>query len=604
MKPRQLLTALLLTPNRIVSIGCLVDALWGDEPPRSAAQNLRTYATVIRRNLVGTECGLTTSQAGFRLRLPPGRLDSEQFAVSVTAARVALADERTERAVTLFTDALDRWRGPAGQGLPRDSWLGAALGALDEQRLTVLEERAEAQLRLGQHREVAAVLPRLVGDHPLRERMWRLLMLAQYRSGAVGAALESYTHARSCLVEHLGVEPDQELQALHRAILRRDPELAPPADSVAPARPPARTPGPVTTPTDPCPPRHLPAPHVVFVGRDRTLAELADLLAQPTPGRAVTLGIHGTAGIGKSALALQVAHAAARHFPDGQFYVDMRDDRDADGDVSIVRTVHRVLRAAGQAGPLPGDFVEAAALLRSCLAGRRVLTVLDNAASAAHVSALLPAHEGSAAIVTSQPISHSPALSHTTVLAPLDRSSAMQVVEGIIGIERASAARAAVADIVDACAGLPLALTAAATRLAARTHWPVETTRDRLLPEHRRIAELSLGEISVRRSLDHAVNEASARHPQVVRTLARLSRFRVPFDLGMALHACQEPAAETEAVLETLVDFGLLSTAPPHHYRLPDLIRLFAAELRPVDGNQGPPSGLYVMNPDRCITRS
>jgi len=596
LKPRQLLAALMLNADRIVSTDRLVDALWGEAPPRSALENLRTHATTLRQLMAPAGSAaprLSTSKTGFLLELSGATLDLDRFRTAVADGRGELAAGRTEPALHHFTKALEQWRAAAGQGLPRHGWLGAALSALDEQHLAVTEDRAEAQLRLGRHHEVAPHLIRTATEHPLRERLWRLLMLAQYRCGNVAEALDSYRQTRDALAEQLGVDPAPESEALHRAILSHDPVLAgppefpPPAAPAAPARP------------RPVVPRQLPARAARFAGRHEQLADVTAALCRATRGERVAVAIRGPAGVGTSALALQAAHAVSDRFPDGQLYVDLRELAAGPADGPPGGSGHavavRLLRAIGFRGTPPRSAAEAGAAFRSEVAGRRVLVVLDNASRAIPLGPLLPAHPGSAVLLTSRALLTAPGINHTLRVGPLDDGSLAWIIEAAIGPCLAAAERRAVAAIARLCAGLPLAAEAAAARLAARPGWPADTTRERLAGG-RRLAELSPAGDPVRARLASALAEAAQQEPAATGVFPRLARCVAPFDVPAATQVC-EPGTPVEAALDALADVGLLDTVRPAHYRFPDLTGLLAAERLAMIADT---SGLYRRSPRRC----
>lgn len=579
-KPRRLLVALALNANRMTSIDRLVDAVWGDDVPRSALENLRTYATGLRKALAGTPsaAAVTTSHTGFQLRPADAVLDLDRFRTSTAAARSLVAAGDVAGAVTRYAEALLHWRGPAAEELRRDGWLGAALAALDEQHLDVTEEYSEAQLRLGQHRTVLGRLSRLVTEHPLRERLWRLLVLAQYRCGNLDDALRTHARARTTLLTQLGIDPSPQFADLHTAILRRDAALAGPV-----VEPPA-SPAPVTVAPRPAaasgcgPPQHLPPRSTAFVGRDGELAEAVAALRRTDDGP-VTVVVHGPAGTGSSTLALHAAHAVRAHFPDGQLYLNLREFADTTPDAMVHEAARRVLCAVG-AGPVEAaTAAEAAATARSALAGRRILLLVDNAAAALPAAALLPAHPHAAAIVASTPAPSSPAVTHSIALRPLDENDAVRLLSDVVGADRAGAEPAAIAEIARCCAGLPIALRAAARRLAARSNWMAAATRDRLACEQQRLNELSLdADVSVRRSIAAAFDAATERQPDARQAFTDLARHRVPFDLNAARQTCCLPGPALAVALERLVDFGLLDTVAATHYRYPELTRLFALE--------------------------
>ena len=222
-KQRAALALLLLHAGEVVSTDRLIDALWGEHPPRTASTSLQNFVSHLRK-LLGPET-LLTRTPGYSLRLEPGQLDADVFRRTVAAASEAGPEER----VRLLGEALDLWRGPALQDFTFDEFARAEIDRLEEQRLTALEARLGAQLELGRHAEIIGELASLVRTHPLRERLREHLMLALYRAGRQAEALEVYQSFRQALVDELGIEPSPALKQLHAAILRQEAALEPAA---------------------------------------------------------------------------------------------------------------------------------------------------------------------------------------------------------------------------------------------------------------------------------------------------------------------------------------------------------------------------------------
>jgi DNA-binding SARP family transcriptional activator len=218
-KQRGVLALLLLDAGRVVSSDRLIDLLWGENPPATAAGSLQNFVSQLRK-IVGGDL-LTTTPPGYRLEIAPEQLDLERFRRLVEKARPL---PPAERAATLG-EALSLWRGPPLQDLAFEQFAQNEIGRLEELRLAVLEQRLEADLEAGRHGELVAELEGLVSEHPLREGFRRQLMLALYRSGRQAEALDVYQQGRSVLVEQLGIEPSAALHRLHGAILRQDPNL-------------------------------------------------------------------------------------------------------------------------------------------------------------------------------------------------------------------------------------------------------------------------------------------------------------------------------------------------------------------------------------------
>jgi tetratricopeptide (TPR) repeat protein/transcriptional regulator with XRE-family HTH domain len=329
-------------------------------------------------------------------------------------------------------------------------------------------------------------------------------------------------------------------------------------------------------------PRELPTRLRRFTGRDAELAHLRRLLDNQTAGGAQIVVVHGLAGVGKSALGLEVAWRLEDRFPDGQLYLELHGATAGLTPLDPGDALGRLLRSLGVDGAaIPAEPEEASARYRSLLAERQVLVVLDNAASAAQVRPLLPSSSGSAALVTSRnllPDLDAHAV-HLEVMAPQD---ATLLLGRIAGPQRAAGDPAA-ASIAELCGYLPLALRIAGARLAARPGWPLAALADRLRDGRRRLDELQIGDLAVRASFQVSYATLAGGGP-VEQRAARLFRFlgllaTPDLSVAMVVALAEEPRIAVEAMLELLVDAQLLETSVPGRYRMHDLLRLFAQEL-------------------------
>jgi DNA-binding SARP family transcriptional activator/Tfp pilus assembly protein PilF len=428
-REHRLLAALLLSPNRRVTVDRLMSVLWADQPPATARDQVHNSVRLLRRNL---DVDLTWDGGGFVLAVVPDDLDASRFERWVRAA-VELPDAE---AAALLRRALDLWRGAALSGLDSRE-LGAEARRLDEQRLTCLERRIDLDLALGRDQELVAELRALVAEHPLRERLHALLMRALYRSGRQAEALTTYREARALLVEELGIEPGAELAELEQAILRSDPSLRPPVTSTVP--------------------QQLPVDVVGFTGRAAALARL-------DAADANLVLVTGSAGVGKTALAVHWAHRVRDRFPDGRLHVDLRG-YSASPPVTPAEALGRFLRALGTpAERVPRDVDEAAGLYRSLLADRRVLVVLDNAATSAQVRPLLPGGPGCLVVATSRDRLGG-LVKDGAVRVPLhvlEEAESRALLVRVLGADRVAAEPDASAELAALCGHLPLALRIAA----------------------------------------------------------------------------------------------------------------------------------------------
>jgi DNA-binding SARP family transcriptional activator len=310
-KQRAVLTILILNANEIVSADRLIDDLWGDSPPETAAKALQVHVSQLRKALepdrASGEPGqiLITRPPGYVLSVEPDALDLTRFELLAGEGRAALAAGDPERAGSLLAEALALWRGAPLADLAFEPFAQAEVARMEELRLAALEDRIEADLQRGGHGELIGELEQLVAAEPLRERVWGQLVLALYRCGRQGDALSAYRRARDALIEELGIEPGRDLQALHEAVLQQDPALDLRLEPASPIPPAAGE-------TAAAAVEDVPAAEAApaFVGRDRELAALGIALDRALAGHGSTHMIGGEPGIGKSRLADELSRIA------------------------------------------------------------------------------------------------------------------------------------------------------------------------------------------------------------------------------------------------------------------------------------------------------
>ncbi|WP_370420593.1 BTAD domain-containing putative transcriptional regulator [Streptomyces sp. QH1-20] len=563
-KVRALLADLLVHEGRPVSADRLIDDLWAADLPAHPANALQNKVSQLRR-VLGRDSVLR-QPPGYRLRIDDGDVDADRFQALVVRAR-ATDDPRARAA--LLTEALGLWRGPAYADFADEEFARTAALRLEEQRLTVLEEQAEARLAAGEHGALVGELTALVARHPLRERLRAAQLRALYRAGRQSEALASYDELRVRLAEELGLDPGPELTALHRSILGQAPDLA-------------ATPAPAAGPR-----AQLPTPLTPLVGRERAVAEASALL---TAGRLVTLT--GPGGVGKTRLAIETAARHADAFPDGVHLVELAGQRGSVTELTEVIATALGLRDDGASGmPMPAAATPPADRLAAALRDRRALLVLDNCEHVvehvAHLTALLlRAAPGLRVLATSQePLG----LAGETVRAvePLPAAEAVRLFAA-----RAAAAApgfvlddtttGAVEEICRRLDGLPLALELAATRVRALG---VRELADRLDDRFRVVTGTHRGapprQQTLRAVIDWSWELLTAPERIVLR---RLAAHTDGCTLRAAEAVCAGDGVQTEEVLDLLarlVDRSLVvMTDGPRgpRYRLLESVAAYGTE--------------------------
>jgi len=612
-KWRALLAGLLLRANQVVSTEVLVDELWDDGPPARAKNLVSIYVLRLRR-LLGDSDGrlLAYRSPGYILNLAEGDLDATRFDSLVADGRHALDDGDPVRAAALLSAGLGLWRGPFLANVPPTPLISSSAERTTEHRLAATELWAQAAVACDRHDEVITELRGLVGQHPLREGLWLALLRALDGAGRRAEALEAYGQARAAISDELGVDPGADLRRQYAELLAADAAGASarggesiPAgelpgtismgsytESVA-ATESATAAGLPAPPVDPTVPRpsQLPADIGDFTGREVQVQHLCDMLtggtAVASPGAFPIAFVAGAGGLGKTTLAIHAAHGIRDHFPDGQLYVDLLGATAQPlrpGDV-----LARFLRNLGVDGDrVPAGDEERAALYRTLLTGRRVLIVLDNARDTAQVRPLLPGSASCSVLVTTRNRTADLASTRFFDLDVLEDDEALALFTRILGDERALAEPEATAQVLEACAGLPLAIRICAARLAARSHWPIASMARRLQDQRRRLDELKVGDLAVRASFQVSYDSlqppggqpAGQAHPaRVFRLLGLWQGPSVSLPAVTALAGVADHDGDkVEDALEGLVDAHLLDSPVPGWYRFHDLLRAYATE--------------------------
>ncbi|MFE2105916.1 BTAD domain-containing putative transcriptional regulator [Kitasatospora sp. NPDC059463] len=572
------LAALVLDAGRPVPVGRLIRDVWGEDAGDQARNTLYTYVSRLRRVLGPLDVLLARGPGGYVLRVEEDAVDAHRFRRLV--ARAKSADDAT--ALTLLDEGLALWRGEPLAGLNAPG--------LDAVREHLAAERREAELahtdlmlRAGRHSECLAALSARAAALPLDERLAGQLLLALYRSGRPSEALERYRRTHRLLAEELGTEPGPALRTLHRQILDNDPALS------LPAPPPATGGATAAGGAGPLPvPRQLPSAPIQFTGREREIAALDRALAEgpagpegAVTGRTVVLS--GIGGIGKTWLALHWAHRHRRRFPDGQLYVDLRGFAPHRDPLPPALAMGSFLDALGVPHDTqPAEPQTRLGLYRSLAAGKRLLIVLDNARDAEQVRPLLPGSGLCTVIVTSR--SRLPELiaaDGARLLAPaaLTDDEARGLLAHRLGGHRIAREAGAVASIVTACAGLPLALAVVAARALANPAFSLAMLAGELRDAAGGLDAFAEGgtALSPRSVFSWSRRALSDDADLLFRLLGvhpgpQISRPAAASLTGFCRH-------RTGAALGELVRAQLITEHLPGRYGLHDLVRAYAAEL-------------------------
>jgi DNA-binding SARP family transcriptional activator/tetratricopeptide (TPR) repeat protein len=559
---RCVLAALLLEANHVVPVEQLLDRTWDGDTTRRGT--LYSHVSRLRSALAGAEdVELARRSGGYLLTVDPMNVDLHRFRHLVGAAH------RTNdpgQAAANYRTALGLWRGDAFAGLDTH-WISRMRSSLDLERHAAELDWNDLMLRQGRHADVLTGIAARYEEHPLDERLAGQLMLALHLAGRRPEALQVYRDTRAALVDELGLDPGPELQDVQHRILAGGVEA------------PVRQPEPATAP------RQLPADISHFTGRDRHMTELhASVERSRSGGAPAVAAVDGTAGVGKTALAVHFGHQVADRFPDGQLYVDLRGHGTAPP-VTAVEALGHLLRGLGRPPEqIPADAQELAATYRSHVADRRILIMLDNARTAEQVRPLLPGAPGCLVVVTSRTILSTLDNADHIHLDVLSEDEALSLLARLVGRDRVDADPDAALAVVRMCARLPLAIRLAGARLAARPRWSVATLAERLSDEERRLEELAVGDRAVRTGFEVSHRALLASADPVDREAAGAFRLLgaldwVDMSVPVASALLDANPHRAQSALERLVDDQLLESAAPGRYHTHDLLRLYAREL-------------------------
>jgi DNA-binding SARP family transcriptional activator/tetratricopeptide (TPR) repeat protein len=575
-RQQKLLALLLLHADAGVANDWLIDALW-DMPPQSATQQIHNAIGSLRRALSDgtTGAAIVTTTTGYRMIVPPDSVDARRFQATVQQARQAEAAGELEQAVVLLTQALDLWRGPALTGLD-GRHISGITARLDEERLVAVELLASLRLRLGDSASLTSHLLQLVGDHPLRDSLRSALMLALHSSGRQADALAVYEEGRRLLADDLGLDPSPQLRRVHQEILGagEPPGITPQVRSGT-SEPAAAGAG--SDPRQPAPRSGRAArstlPHRTrdFTGRAE---EIATVLAEAgDSGSTLPLCmIDGMGGVGKTALAVHLAHCLARQYPDGQYYIDLHGFSTGVDPLTPDAALDILLEVTGTpAEAIPATLPGKSARWRAELAGKQVVLVLDNAVNVDQVLPLIPATEGVFVLITSRRRLTGLAGAFPLPLDVLPRDDAVALFTQVAGPRPTSIQPGAVATAVDLCGRLPLAIRIAAARLRQRTGWTVDDLVDRLRTYDTRVRFLSTQERSVVAVLALSYRYIEPAQQRVFRLLSLHPG--ADFDVPAVAALAELDIADAERFLDQLFDDNLVLHDRDDRFRLHDLVR-------------------------------
>ncbi len=529
LRQQSVLAVLLVEHGRPVPADVLVDRVWGDAAPQRARETLYSYLSRLRRILGDV---LVRRPGGYLLEVAPEQIDLHAFRALVSTASLP--------------EALALWRGEPFAGLDTP-WFVEQRHVLMAARFAAELDLVDRQLEQGAHDQLLPNLISRAEAHPLDERVARQLIDALDRAGRTAEALDQYDRLRRLLSAELGIDPSLSLQQLHQRLLQR------PTTSRAV-------------------PRQLPAAPGTFSGRSEALEQLR-------PDAGIT-AVSGIGGVGKTSLVLHWAHRNLERFPDGQLFIDLRGFDPTDAPLPVATALTAFLHALGAPDTtIAADEQARVGAYRTLLAGKRMLIVLDNAIDSSQVVPLLPGRPGCTVVVTSRSRLGGLLTHHSAVLVDLDVLSAAEaytVLAQQVGAARRAAEPEAFAELLEHCAGLPLALAIVAARAGSRPDLPLSALADEL--RESRLDALTTDELtdSLRSVFASSYRALS---PEEAELFGMMALAPGP-DLGISAAASlvDQPAARIRPLLRRLESANLISQNAPGRYRIHDLLRLYAVE--------------------------
>lgn len=564
-----------------MSVASLVDALWGEDHPGSAVNLLHRYVGALRRaldpELGHRETGrwLLRGSGGYRFTTDATTLDLLRFRDLMGKARSERDAGSDRQAVHTFAEALALWDGPVAANTPAPVRSHTVFTALEREHVAAVNEATDLALRRGLPKPVLVPLQWVTSQHPFDEPSHSRLILALAAAGYRADALDVHASIRARLADELGIDPGAELRAAHEAVLRDESE---PLQQEVQHEPEPLVDAPLPAPS--VMPAQLPRDLAVFAGRKDELEHLLAEHDEPAGATAVTL-IRGMAGVGKTTLAVRYVHRIAHLYPDGQLYLNLRGfDRTGDV-VQSEEAVRRFLDELGvPSARIPVGFDAQVNLYRSVLADRRILVVLDNARDAEQVRPLLPGSTGCHVVVTSR----NQLLSLVAVegarpllLTPLSRVEAREFLARRLGSRPSDPA--AISEIIDLCAGLPLALAIVAARAALQPLHPLSAVAAALSDTKDSLDSFSDADsiIDARAAFTWSYQALGPDAADMFRMLSLHPGPEIPARAAASLLGVSP--ARALPLLDELERGHLVTQYAPRRYTMHDLVRVYATEL-------------------------